>query len=255
MKRILILCCSAFLLFACSKKSVTVSNSAVTAITVDARYDNPDNAYHALLAPVKASVDSQMNIVIGHAERNMTGHRPESLLSNWESDAILEIGSEMLGRPADVAIMNMGGIRRDMPAGDITVGRIYELMPFENKVVFIELSGADLDSLCQNFAVAGGQGVAGMSFAISHARATDIRVQGNPIDHERTYTIVTSDYLAGGNDQMEPLQKGVLTKTDNTLRDLFMQKVMRETAAGRNVDAQLDGRIVYYDAASEMRAD
>ena len=235
-----------FVASSCGNK-VSVNRSEICYYVVDERYDGHTTAYSETLGLLRDSLDAQLDVVVGSAARNLTSYRPESPLSNWESDAILDMARQYSGRSVDASVMNMGGIRCDLVAGDITMRRVFELMPFENKLVYVSMLGSDIDSLCQVFAACHGQGVGGMSMVLRGGRATDICIGGQPLDAARTYVVATSDYLAGGKDQMTPFLRGEVVATDITLRDLFLAYIKRSTDAGQPIDAQLDGRITYYD--------
>ena len=79
-------------------------------------------------------------------------------------------------------------------------------MPFYNKLVFLELKGSEVDSLCQTIAKKGGDVVAGVSLMITqNHQATNIKVEGKPINPDKTYRIITTDYLSEGMDHLAPL--------------------------------------------------
>ncbi len=218
------------------------------AMPVDSTYDNvSDSAYIRILEPVKSDLDRQMSTVIGCAAVPLTVGQPESTLSNWSSD-VLRLSAKPYcgGREADVAIVNVGGLRCDIPAGPIPLRKIYELMPFDNELVILTLRGSDLLELCDLFAVAGGQGVSGLRFGIEYAKARNVTVNGREVRPEQEYVIATSDYLAGGNDNMMPLARYTSRQdTGAKMRDIFIDFVQQETAAGRQITASLDGRIVF----------
>ena len=86
----------------------------------------PDAEAVALLAPYKARMDSVMYHVVGTAEMSMDRFRPESLLSNLIADVLREAAVEVLGKPADMGLINIGGIRNSLTEGDITIENIYE---------------------------------------------------------------------------------------------------------------------------------
>src|SRR5690606_33834419 len=123
---------------------------------------------------------------------------PEGALGNFAADAMRTVAAEALGEPVDIAVTNNGGLRVPIPEGPITVGALFELMPFENALVLLTLSGTQVDSLAGQIARIGGEPVAGLTFTIEEPsrRAVDVRVNGEPVDPGRLYRVVTSDYLA-----------------------------------------------------------
>ena len=173
---------------------------------------------------------------------SMARFRPESPLSNLIADVLRQAAASVLGRPADVGLVNVGGIRNVLTAGNITTQNIYEILPFENSLCVLTLSGADLKELCANIAARGGEGVSGLNLVISaDGRLLEARVGGQPVDEGRTYTVGTIDFLAEGNDGMQALTRASQRQCPEgaTLRGLFMDYVERQTAAGRKIEARV----------------
>lgn len=229
----------------CRKREWTVVEHRSTLIAVDSTADAlADSAYLASLAPLRARVEAEMNTVIGRAAHTLTVGQPESTLSNFAADVFRQEAGRWLGRPVDLAVVNMGGLRIDVPEGDITVGRIFELMPFENELVVLWLPGDSLLSLCDIIARVGGEGVSGLRMGIRGGRAVHPTVGGRPIDPQASYAVATNDFLAEGNDRLTPLAGHTrLEHTGVKVRDLFIDHIRREAAQGRAIDPQLDGRI------------
>jgi 2',3'-cyclic-nucleotide 2'-phosphodiesterase (5'-nucleotidase family) len=230
---------------ACAPKYAHVITATSSKIAIDASTQAlADTAYQTYLAPFKLQVDAQMNVVIGTAAQTLRGHAPESLLSNLSADIYRKAASDFLKTEVDIAIVNMGGLRTIMPAGNITVRKVFELMPFENELVILYLKGDKLNELCQYFASMGGEGVSGIRMTIADKKAENITINGIALEPEKTYTLATNDYLAGGNDKMEVLKAH--SKRINTglkVRSMLLHYIQSETAQGRIIDAQLDGRI------------
>src|SRR5690606_41331551 len=90
------------------------------------------------------------------------------------------------------------GIRADMNAGSITVGNIFEIMPFENVVCVLTLSGGDMQRLADYMAKTGGQPVSGIKLIIVNGKVKEFMVQGKQIDLYAHYKLVTNDNLANG---------------------------------------------------------
>lgn len=232
-------------LAACSHKAWTIKQATSMKIPIDSKTELiADTAYLAYLQPIKQKLDAQMKVVIGESAETMRGYGPESLLSNLNADIYYQAGSDFLGRPVDLSVVNLGGLRTIIPAGDITVGKVFELMPFENELVILWLKGDKLDALAQFFATIGGQGVSGLRMEINNGKAANITVDGKPIDPQKLYSIATSDYLAGGNDKMVQLaQYEKRVNTGLKLRDILLDYIKKETARGNKIQSRLDGRI------------
>ena len=138
-----------------------------------------------------------------------------------------------------------GSVRTVIPAGDIQLRKVFELMPFENELVILWLKGDKLNELCQYFASKGGEGVSGLRFVIDNNKALDITINGRSLETDKLYSIATNDYLAGGNDKMVALAS--YEKRVNTgikVRSMLLDYIKAETAKGNEIRSALDGRIV-----------
>lgn len=245
LKNLLIVIPLAISLTSFSQKTWVITKATSVKISIDSQTEKlADKSYEAYLQPLKQKLGAKMNVVIGQAAETMRGHAPESLLSNWNADVYRQAASEFLGSPIDISVVNLGGLRTVIPAGKITVGKIYELMPFENELVIVWLKGDKLANLIQFFAQIGGEGVSGIRMEIDNGKAENVTINGQPIDLEKLYTIATSDYVAGGNDKM--VQMAQYEKRINTnlkLRDVLLNYIKNETAKGNKIQSELDGRI------------
>lgn len=239
----------AFLLPGCRSVHYRVTEAEGGRITVDAKWDGRGTAADAeeLVAHYRARVDSLMNRPLGTAAETMDRERPEDLLSNLVADVLREAAADVLGRPADVGLMNVGGLRSVLSAGTITLGTAYEILPFENSLCVLTLKGDALRRLFGNVAARHGEGISGASLEISpDGRLLQAAVAGEPVDDGRLYTVATIDYLAEGNDGMTALTEARerICPDGATLRSLFVRYVEARTAAGEEVTSRREGRIV-----------
>lgn len=238
-------------LFASCRPAYEVTKVEGGRVAIDSTWDaHPDAEAMALLAPYKAKIDSVMCTVVGTAEISMDRSRPESLLSNLVADVLRESASQVLGKPADVGLVNIGGIRNSLTEGSITTEHIYEILPFENSLCVLTLKGVVLKQLFENIAARKGEGVSGIKLKISaEGKLLQGSVGGKPVVDEQMYTVATIDYLADGNDGMTALPQA--DKRDcpenATLRDLFMQYVKARTSAGEKISSRMEGRVEVED--------
>lgn len=219
-------------------------------ISMNNRWDaNPDARAVALLKPYKTKIDSMMYEVIGVSTQTMEKGKPESELSNLVAEVLRQAAVQTQGMPADMGLVNMGGLRNILPAGDITVGTVYEILPFENSLCVVTLKGSDFKELLTAIASLGGEGVSGVRIKIKNKELVGALVGGQPIEDEKLYTVATIDYLADGNGSMTALTKGVKRDCPEgaTLRGLFLDYVKKQTAAGQKIMSEKDGRITAND--------
>lgn len=244
-KKILFIAILTVSLSACSHKTWQVIQATSVKIPIDNSTEKlADKNYTTYLQPIKQKVGEKMNIVIGQAAETMKGHAPESLLSNFSADVYKQTASTYLNENVDIAIVNLGGLRTVVNAGDITVGKVFELMPFENELVIVWLKGDKLLELLQFFASVGGEGESGIRMEIKDGKATNITIGGKPLDTSKIYSIATNDYLAGGNDKMIQLaQHEKRLNTGIKVRDMLLNYIKSETQKGNLIQSKLDGRI------------
>lgn len=221
-----------------------------TRILIDSRWDaQPDQQALQFLAPYKHDVDSVLGPVMGHLARNMTPHRPESELSNLLPDILMWAAKDYNEQPV-FAVYNVGGIRNDLTRGEVTYGDILDIAPFENKIAFLTLSGADVLELFGQIAKRGGEGVSkAVHMEITEdGQLLNATLNGEPIDPQKDYRLTTIDYLVGGNDQMTAFQKGRNVNSPQAAKDntrfIIMDYFKAMEALGKVVDAQIEGRIV-----------
>ena len=229
------------LLMASCHKPMHVQSVTTEAIPVDASADAiQDAAYLAQLAPIKANMEKEMNEQLGYAPEALWVKGPECPMLNWASDALWEAAKQHYEGKVDIAVVNIGGMRCSWPAGPITRGNVFELMPFDNRLVVLTLKGADMLDLFQAFAEYGGQGVAGMRMTAVNGKLTDATIGGKRVNPKANYTVATSDYLSGGADHMEALARYTnYWNSDLLIRDLYIQAVRDQDT----IRAAVDGRM------------
>lgn len=236
-----------FLLSSCRSAQYEVTRVQGSMITIDSVWDaHPDAVTTGLLIPYKQKVDAMMNEVIGTGAMKMEKGKPESLLSNIVADVLRQAAVQVLGRPADMGLVNMGGLRNILPEGEITVGNVYELLPFENSLCVMTMKGTDLRRLFEAIASVGGEGVSGIRLEITaDGKLLNAWVGGEPLKDDSRYTVATVDYLADGNERMDAFLQAEKREcpAEATLRELFMDYVRKQTAEGKKVASTLDGRI------------
>jgi 5'-nucleotidase/UDP-sugar diphosphatase len=189
----------------------------------------------------------RMDQPIGEAARTLQTRRSgEFALGNLVVDAMLAswMGE---GHPADIAMHNNGGIRADLLKGPITFGQLYAVLPFDNQLVALDLTGEQVLRVLEHSVAerAGNMQVAGMAFRFSMSepvgqRVLEATVGGQPLDPERVYRVVTIDYLASGGDGQVAFMEG----TNVAYGDGEVWAVADYVRDHSPVDAKVEGRIV-----------
>lgn len=202
-----------------------------------------DSSFIKFLLPYADSMKAAMNKVIGFSVDGMYKKKPESSLGNFMADAMKIMAEKKFGKKVDAAFVNYGGIRYNLPKGDITIGNIFEIMPFDNLVVLQQVSGATLRGFLNKIAADGGWPVSGMQMGIQDKHAVNILIGGQPINDSAVYTIANSDYIANGGDDCSMLKKIANVSIGYLFRDALIEYTQLLTAQGKPLDVELQKRI------------
>jgi 5'-nucleotidase/UDP-sugar diphosphatase len=173
----------------------------------------------------------ELNKVIGTTEVLLNGERAdvrsgETNLGHLITDALLWKTN------AEVALQNGGGIRASINKGDITYRDILTVLPFGNTAYTVKLKGSDLKAVADYAAtIPDGQGsklhVAGMTFKVEDGKAMNIKVNGVPLDMDKTYDVVTNNYMASGGDGYEMLEDKNGYDTGFVVADIVVEYIQK----------------------------
>ena len=182
--------------------------------------------------------------VIGYAPVEMTKSYPECALSNWAVDAMMVQGEKMTGRKADIGILNFGGIRVDMPAGNVLYDDLSSMVPFKNYLSYVKLKGEDVENIFKFFARKNAQVLGGVKFTIRDGQIGELLIGGKPFDRNAVYTVATVDFLLDGGDSLYVAKNALdLDITESKLFDVLYAYVQEQTAKGNCIEAKADGRV------------
>lgn len=223
-----------------------LSFDAVSDSLVDPEFDR-------ILKPYKDSLSQFMSKVVAQSAMPLVSQRPESPLSNLISDLTLAYAIRYCQNAyPDIqprfSLINHGSLRTSLPKGDITMGHLYELMPFENELVLLQLTGKQVIELANYIASRDGEGVAGLSFGIRQGRAENITLQGMRIDENLKYWMVTSDYIAKGGDGMKVLtwaEQRIVTQIK--IRDMIVEVFSDYKKNHQLISAKSDRRLYHVE--------
>lgn len=196
----------------------------------------------------------ELDIVIGSLKGELRkGGMGAGSLGNFVSDGMRWQAGLKLGRPVDLAVINGGGLRRNaIGEGELRARDVFELLPFENALTVVELTGEQLVRLLK-LLVTNREAQSGAKIVYytkpdktSEIDIIKMRAPGGEkdVDPQATYRIVTIDYIVNrGGDISTLLRQGKPAQPLGiTLRDAIMAYVKSETAAGRTIRPNLDGR-------------
>jgi len=230
-------------------------NSSASEKLIDANISD-DATIEKILTPYSGKVRA-LNVEIGTLEGELKkGGVGAGSLGSFVADGMKVQATAKLGRPVVLAITNAGGLRKNaIPPGQLRASDVFELLPFENALIEIELTGAQVLKLLR-VATGGRDAQAGARILYRwnsenrpefiSARLIDAKGHEQEIDTGATYRVVTIDYLLKlGGGSYAILQEGKnVTPLGLTIRDAILEYIKAETASGRPVRARLDDRFV-----------
>lgn len=187
--------------------------------------------------------------VIGYSTEAMEASYPESALSNWFIDLLMAKTEKLAGKKVDVGIGNFGGIRIDMPKGDIILDDMLSMFPFKNQLVYVEHTGKQLRTILEEMAADRFQVLGGVRVVADGGKLVSAEIGGEPLDDEKIYGLATITFLLEGGDGLALAENAVsVTSFDNVdIIDAVLEYVYRETEAGRPIEYKTDGRVVIKD--------
>ena len=204
-----------------------------------------DAFYDKMLSPYSDSVGKTMNQVLANADSDLLKEVPNSSLGNFLADAYLFMAKEKFDKQADIAFMNHGGVRiNKIQSGPIQRRTIFEVMPFDNLLVIVEVKGSVLQAYLDKFASeGGGGGVAGLTMTIKDKKAINVLIAGKPINNEKIYHMVNSDYTVDGGGGFQEFKKLKQQRTQYFLRDAILDYCVGQTALGKKINSEPQARI------------
>jgi len=192
-----------------------------------------DSSILSIINPYQLEIEDQMNEVLTYTKNNLTKGKPQSTIGNFVTDLCLDYAN------ADICIMNNGGLRTNIDKGPISRGKIYELMPFENELVILELNKNDYMGLLQYIVQRGGEPFSGIKIIIDNKG--QIISNSWPVNFElgEKVKVLTSDYLANGGDKMSFFKNKKQYKIGIKLRDAIIDYCSKKDT----INITLDNRI------------
>ena len=192
-----------------------------------------DSTIYNIIQPYQNEIEEQMNETLVYTKNDLTKGRPQSTIGNFVTDLCLNYCD------ANICVFNNGGLRTTIDKGDITRGKIFELMPFENELVILELNKTDFIGLLNYISLRRGEPFSGLNIKID--KNNNIIEHSWPVNfnNNETVRVLTSDYLANGGDKMSFFKGKKQHKIGLKLRDAIIDYCEKNDT----IDIRLDNRI------------
>jgi len=219
-------------------------------IKMDSTFDkNADLTIETYMYYLKQEKDKKMGQIIGTSKEVLKSLSPISPLSNFLVDMLFEWGNNHLSQKklekADLALLNFGGVRAALPQGNITIGDIFQISPFDNTVAFVYVKGSELRKMFAGFTEKRNAPMANVQTIYQNGRLISYTIGGTPLEDDRVYTIVTINFLAlGGDEFLNQVSFESVSYLDVLLRDVFIEGVRNKTAQNIEIEGVMDNRVI-----------
>ncbi len=185
-----------------------------------------------------------------YCEEALTKEQPEGNLGNFVSDCVFQRARQYFSSEkvtVDAVLLNNGGLRVALPQGEIIKGKIFELMPFDNELVMIKMSGQKFSEMLNFIAEKGGMPVAGLRMEITaKKKAANVTLNNVAVDTNAVYHVITSDYLAEGGDNMTFFRDAAEKEYMKLLiRDVLIDYCRELKKQNKTISVRKDGRISF----------
>ena len=185
--------------------------------------------------PAMAKVKS----VIGHSTRTMVRTYPECEIYDWYIDELMRATADSTGKRVDIGFANRGGVRIDMPAGEILYDDIMSMFPFRNNLCYVALRGRDVKVILDQMASTTFQIVGGIKVVAKNGKIVSATINGAPIDDDRIYGVATLNFMLDGGDGYKVAKNAEeVIMCNGYLYDTMLAYVQNLTAAGKPVEYQ-----------------
>lgn len=186
----------------------------------------------ALIDSFAVLIETEYGAIIGQLDQDWrNAYSEECNVGDWLTDAM----RKQTG--ADIAFLNSGGIRANIPAGPISKKDIFELLPFQNYLETFEVTGEELKSIVQENANAqrlethGILQLSGLTYGWKktgdNIKVSNIKINGKPIEDSKTYTIASVDYVISNYNRYYGVEPRDIHNTGKILADVIIDEIIK----------------------------
>lgn len=240
-----LLCCL-LLFISCKKTTTQLTKIKGKNITVDSTISS-STEINNVIAPYKKELKDKMEKILSFAPKDFTKKDGEmqSSLGNLIADLSFEMANPIFKKKTtqniDFAMFNSGGMRAPIPQGNVPTERAFKIMPFENEMVVVTLTGKKVSELVDYFIRNKKSHPLSKNIALTITdNGYQLKINGKPFDKNKNYTVLTSDYLQGGGDRMIFFKDPVkLEKLDYKVRDAIIDYFKKTDTLKATIDKRV----------------
>ncbi len=191
---------------------------------VNSKIEN-ENSIEKEISPYRDELKDSMNVVLAKTKVDFVKNRPNGNLNNLIADIVYRAGMQRarihsIAGNNSICLLNFGGLRAPINAGDITIGTCFEVMPFENEIVIATLNKDQVNAMVQNIKEAGGHPIGNCKLTVFDD-SYDLMIGNTEYVPEFLY-VITSDYLYNGGDNMSFFKGTRVIRTGYKIRDALI---------------------------------
>jgi 2',3'-cyclic-nucleotide 2'-phosphodiesterase (5'-nucleotidase family) len=182
----------------------------------------------SIVSPYKIELDKEMNQVIAQAEVDFINQRPNGNLGFLVADILLEKGKEILPNENLICLINTGGLRAPISKGNVLLGDVFKLMPFDNQFILVKMPANSINDIKEYLKKSGGEPISGFKIlqdSIFNGQSETWKMED--------FWIVTSDFLINGGDNMNFFQQKLEVKNPSLLlRNVILEGLQKRKSLG-----------------------
>lgn len=237
-----------FVFFSCKSKPIFLQRIEGKQIAVSDKI-SPDTTIVRLVAPFKNQLESDMNEVLAYTPTDLVRSREtdETNIGNFMADLCYKRGNAVFnkktGKNLDFVLLNIGGIRANISKGNVTTRNAFEVMPFENSMVVTELSYEKIIELLEYLTKSGNPHPTSkdLKLVFKDDKLVSAKINNEEFSKERTYFVLTSDYLQTGGDRMNFFKEPIsLVNLEYKIRTAIIDELKEIDT----IKAKVDGRVI-----------
>lgn len=188
-----------------------------------------DRELSSYLSNLNRKMEEKMSVEIGVSEREWlpVTSSSDTALASLLTRLLLQCGNRASldydGKVVDISMLNYGGVRSSLPAGVVTMGNLYNILPFENVIVLVDIAGNEILKMVNNAK----DTLFASFYGLKISEDKEVTINGEMVDLQRKYRLVTIDYIAlGGDNIMKDISFTQVLNTQQLLREGILDQFL-----------------------------